>query len=233
MTADTTQTVARVTVTLDDVRNAIGDGSPHKTNSGKLREIIGRGSMATIQRHLEALRAEETAAAMPITPMDAPAVPIEAAQPMWTAAWTAAQVHVLAHAERLAAERDAARARADALAADVQSITEQHDALEQALAQERAAAAAGVQALEQAAEQAAAAAQATEQALKLALEQAQAQALKLAADLERERAAAAAAAALAEAGRDLMRQELGRLTDQVGELKAALYKRAEASQATN
>ena len=47
-------------------------------------------------------------------------------------------------------------------------------------------------------------------------------------ELATARADAAHAAQIAAAGRELMRQELARLTDQVGELKAALYKRAEA-----
>lgn len=47
-------------------------------------------------------------------------------------------------------------------------------------------------------------------------------------ELAQARADAQHAAQIAEAGRELMRQELARLTDQVGELKAALYKRAEA-----
>ena len=47
-------------------------------------------------------------------------------------------------------------------------------------------------------------------------------------ELEKAQADAAHAAEIAAAGRELMRQELARLTDQVGELKAALYKRAEA-----
>lgn len=47
-------------------------------------------------------------------------------------------------------------------------------------------------------------------------------------ELAKVQADAAHAAEIAAAGRELMRQELARLTDQVGELKAALYKRAEA-----
>ena len=43
-------------------------------------------------------------------------------------------------------------------------------------------------------------------------------------ELATARADAAHAAQIAAAGRELMRQELARLTDQVGELKAALYK---------
>jgi len=46
-------------------------------------------------------------------------------------------------------------------------------------------------------------------------------------ELEKAQADAAHAAQIAEAGRDLLRQELARLTDQVGELKAVIYKRAE------
>lgn len=47
-------------------------------------------------------------------------------------------------------------------------------------------------------------------------------------ELAKVQADAAHAAEIAAAGRELMRQELARLTDQLGELKAALYKRAEA-----
>jgi len=46
-------------VTIEDVREAIGDTDPHQTNAGTIRQIIGRGSLSTIQKHLEALRRQQ------------------------------------------------------------------------------------------------------------------------------------------------------------------------------
>jgi chaperonin cofactor prefoldin len=48
--------------------------------------------------------------------------------------------------------------------------------------------------------------------------------------LDKEKVQAAHAAELSENKIDFMRQENARLTDQISELKAALYKRVEASQ---
>ena len=48
-------------------------------------------------------------------------------------------------------------------------------------------------------------------------------------ELAQARADAQHAGELAEAGRQMLRQELERLTDQVGELKSALYQRAKSS----
>ena len=51
-------------VTLDDVRQALGDTDPSTTNAGKLRAILGRGGMNTVQRHLDTIRAELRTAAL-------------------------------------------------------------------------------------------------------------------------------------------------------------------------
>ena len=48
-------------VTIEDVREAIGDTDPHRTNAGTIRQRIGRGSLSTIQRHLETLRRQQSA----------------------------------------------------------------------------------------------------------------------------------------------------------------------------
>ena len=45
-------------VTFDDVRQALGDQDPAGTNAGALRKLLGRGSLSTIQKHLDALRAQ-------------------------------------------------------------------------------------------------------------------------------------------------------------------------------
>lgn len=226
---DTTQAPATGRVTIDDVRTVLEGADPNQTNASKVRTLLGgRGSFETIQKHLNTLRAELAAAAAPPVAADAvPALPADAAQAMWVAAWTAAQVQTLRRTELLAAERDAALLKLEAMGQDlagfVATVDEQAGQLDQA-----AQALAGVQAarladLEKAeANQAAAAADRAQVVQELE---------RTRQELAQEKAAAAHAAEIAEAGRELMRQELARLTDQVGELKAALYKRAEASPA--
>jgi hypothetical protein len=49
-------------VTLEDVAAALGDTDPYQTNAGILRRTLGRGSLSTIQRHLETLRRQQKAA---------------------------------------------------------------------------------------------------------------------------------------------------------------------------
>ena len=42
-------------ITIDDVRQALADFrlNPSSTNAGAIRKIIGRGSYATVQKHLD------------------------------------------------------------------------------------------------------------------------------------------------------------------------------------
>lgn len=229
---DTTQTPASAAssrVTIDDVRTVLEGIDPNSTNASKVRAMLGnRGSFETIQKHLGTLRAELAAAAAPPVAADAvPALPAETAQAMWQAAWVAAQVQTMTRAEKLASERDAALLKLETMSQDLAgfmaTVDEQSAQIDQA-----AEALAGVQAARLADQEKAAADRAA----------AVADRAELAKELERARqelakvqAEAAHAAQIADAGRELMRQELARLTDQVGELKAALYKRADAAPA--
>lgn len=217
-------------VTIDDVRTVLEGTDPNQTNAGKVRALLGnRGSFETIQKHLNTLRQELAAAAMPPMPADqVPALPADAAQAMWLAAWGAAQVQNLRRTEKLAAERDAALLKLETLGQDVAGLLSTVD--EQTAELARAAqAVAKVQAdhladLEKAKAEAAASAADRAQVVQ-ELEHARQ-------ELAQEKANAQHAAAITEAGRELMREEMARLTDQVGELKAALYyKRAEAAPA--
>ena len=214
-------------VTIDDVRSALGDTDPNATNANKVRALLGnRGSFATIQKHLATLRQELAAAsAAPVAVDSAPAMPTEAATQMWVAAWSAAQVATMAHTQRIAAERDAALVKLDTMGADVAglvaAVDEQAAQIEQAEQEAAAAAVAHLADLEKA---------------QTNLEEAAAERAELVSEIERNRAElekaqadSMHAAELAEQGRLMMREELARLTDQVGELKAHLYKRAEAS----
>ena len=211
---DDNQAVGRVT--LEDVRGAIGDTDPNEIGAGKVRQLIGRGSLETIQKHLGTLRDELIAAATPVTTI--PALPAEvqaAVQAMWASACTSAQLQSLRRTETLTAERDAALLR-------VRSITHLHSELEQA------ASAAAVAKIVQAESQAAAAAQIGELTQELAkVQAAAAEAAKAAAlELAQVRVDATHAAQLSEKVGDMMRQELSMLTDQIGELKSRLYERA-------
>lgn len=224
---DTTQAPAvqaSSRVTIDDVRTAIEGTDPNQTNASKVRALLGRGSFETIQKHLGTLRQELAAAAMPpVTADQVPALPVDAAQAMWAAAWSAAQVQTLRRTETLASERDAALLKLETMGQDVAglvaTVDEQAanlDQAAQAVATIQAAHLADLEKAEAAQEKATAAHAELAQALE-----------RTRSELAQEKAAAAHAAEIAEAGRELMRQELARLTDQVGELKAHLYKRAE------
>lgn len=99
----------------------------NNTNAGVIRAALGRGSFATVQKHLEAIRSElATAAAAPQTGAT-PEAPAEAVAALWAAAWTAAQRDVLQRLDRVTTERDLARARVEVLAADLEAATNAAD----------------------------------------------------------------------------------------------------------
>ena len=94
-------------ITADDVRFALGEVDPNSTNASTLRKLLGRGSLSTIQRHLDAIRFELAAPALQASGA-APEVPKELIQSIWSIAWTAAQaqtVGALAAAQALAAQQ--------------------------------------------------------------------------------------------------------------------------------
>ena len=245
MTTETTQTTAPAPagrVTLDEVRRVLADAgiNPGQTNANRVRVLLGhRGSQETIQRALMTLRREQAQAQAQaeiaeLSADSTPPVPAELTgmlTGMLAAAWQAAhdksQAQMLRRIERTGGERDMAEAALATAEADLDSLARDIDESRAAADEAQAALAAAQAEIQVSRQQMQQQAQAHAAAL--------AEALALAAERERERdqerAAAAAAAALAEAGRDLLRQELARLTDQIGELKAHLYKRAEAAAA--
>lgn len=198
-------------ITLADVRAALADTDPARTNASKLREILGRGSFATVQKHLDAIRLERTPA-LPAAPGAIPPAPADAIAAIWSAAWAQAQVAVLERLERLSAERDAAQAQVAAQAQDVAGLAGEIDAqaaAAQALADTQALALAAAQAV---ALDATARADAADKALAGAR-----------AEIERITAAAAQAQALAEREFQIERQTLQaaleRQIERYGELK--------------
>ena len=112
-------------VTFDDVRQALGDQDPAQTNAGALRKLLGRGSLSTIQKHLDTLRTQAVQPAVE-APGKVPDAPQDLIQVVWAQAWATAQALVQTalataqgRAEALAnllgiAEADAVAAQAEA-----------------------------------------------------------------------------------------------------------------------
>jgi hypothetical protein len=194
-------------ITLADVRNALGGTNPSHTNAGPLRKIMGRGSMATVQKHLDAIRAER-AAVVPEAQSQVPAAPVEAVAAIWGAAWAQAQVLALTRLASLTTERDAAQALVIMQGLDIASLTGEVDDL---------MAAAQTRGCEQVQGLAAAQTLAAKQGQALASAQS---------ELERVTTAANSAATLAAREAQIERQALqatiDRLTDQASDLKSLL-----------
>lgn len=209
-------------ITHADVRAALGDTDPSSTNAAKLQKIIGRGSLATVQKHLDAIRAELVPAA-PVAPGAAPAAPADAVAVIWGAAWAAAQALTLGRLETVTAERDAARALAETRAQDVAALAGEVDALAETTAEAKNTSATlleGMQTFE---------GRATAEVAAHAAAIAAAQA-----EIEKLKTEATAAAELAKRDAQIERQSLqttiDRLTDQVSDLKSLLARLTPANQ---
>lgn len=215
----------QVNITIDDVRQALGDKDPNQTNAGTLRAILGRGSNQTIQKHLEKIRAELMPAPLVATG-EAPSVPKELMQSLWSAAWQGAQaqtagalasaLHKLELTElqlvTANADCDAAQSAADTAVSLLSQEQEQFREKSEALATEKEALA-----RELADQKAKAEAEAKAAADALATAKAEAA-------LAHERAAAALALQEAKhlAAVELMRSEIDRLVNQLADLRAGL-----------
>ncbi len=113
---------AQRNINMDDVREALaGDGDtpvdPFATNARKIRDIIGRGSMATIQKHLMSIRTEATGALVREERAGTPKPPQDAVAALWGAACTAVETVFLKQCARLNDDRDQLR---DALRVSVE-----------------------------------------------------------------------------------------------------------------
>lgn len=192
-------------ITMLDVRAALGDTDPNATNVNALRARIGRGSNATIQKHLDTLRAERAPVVSSVATGAAPPAPAEAVTAMWAAAWCHAQSLTLGALTTALAQRDAAQERATCVTLERDNFAAELDA---ELAQHEQAQADALDA------QAAAAALRSE----LALARAEITAVQLAA------ANAATQAELVAHVKDQVHAtEVDRLTTQVGDLKSAMH----------
>ena len=135
-------------VTFDDVRQALGDQDPAQTNAGALRKLLGRGSLSTIQKHLDTLRTQAVQPAVE-APGKVPDAPQDLIQVVWAQAWATAQALVqtalataqgraealanllgIAEADAVAAQAEADQARDDlgAVVARLEGLDGQHKA---------------------------------------------------------------------------------------------------------
>ncbi len=204
-------------VSFEDVRQALGEVDPASTNAGALRRTLGRGSLSTIQKHLDTLRAQAVQPAAPEAG-DVPKPPSELLSGLWASAWAQAQAMVqgalaaalakcealaqalgLAQADAVAAQQEADQARDDLL-----TVAARLDGLEGQHAQVLAAAQQVHQEREQALQKSVSAAQQEADQAVQALELANA---RHAADLA------------------VLRGELDRQVSQLADLRAALQVR--------
>ena len=128
-------------VTLDLVRSTLIEHEidPFATNASKVRELLGRGSFQTIQKHLTIVRNERIAAQAPTTTDTIPRPPADIVESLWAAAWTAAQAKTLTRLDALSTERDGLAASVEAMTGDLGAATSQLDEMETALAAAQAA----------------------------------------------------------------------------------------------
>jgi hypothetical protein len=204
-------------VTFDDVRQALGDQDPASTNAGALRKLLGRGSLSTIQKHLDTLRTQAVQPAVE-APGKVPDAPQDLIQVVWAQAWATAQALVQT---ALAT----AQGRAEALA-NLLGIAEADAVAAQGEADEAREALVAVQARlegldgqhKAAVEQIQGAHQEQVLALRAGLSEAREQA-------EQARHELAVAKARHEADLALLRGELDRQVSQLADLRAALQMR--------
>lgn len=105
-------------ITLSDVRMVLGEVDPKTTNAGTLRSKLGRGSNATIQKHLDALRVEMSHIA-DLPTGTTPAAPADAVTLIWSAAYSAAQLLTLGRLEKVTAAREQLQSVCDQQSADL------------------------------------------------------------------------------------------------------------------
>lgn len=208
-------------ITRDDVRVALADVDPNNTNSGRIREILGRGSLATIQKYLEELRAEKVPAVQQIS--EVPNAPKDLINAVWQAAYQAAQSQSFNLVATATALKDQALARVATLEKDIQMFADNENVVAEKL-----------QIMQEQIETYELKCAAYEATRRQDFDAFQAREARLKDEIVKQQEAYAIAKkdaahqdTLHQQQRDLMRVELARLTDQVGELKAALYKRAE------
>jgi hypothetical protein len=117
-------------ITFADVVTALGDSDPFKINSGEVRRRLGRGSNSTVQKHLNAIREQVAASRQAEAGHEVPEPPVDLTNFIWSAAWRAAQSHLLARLAHVTDERDALQLRVAATEADLEVLAAELDGAE-------------------------------------------------------------------------------------------------------
>lgn len=117
-------------ISREDVRSALesAGGDPFGTNAARLREVLGRGSLSTIQKHLQALR-EERQPSAPAPEEGVPEVPEGLAQSLWAAAWAEASKRHSAELLKALGKVNELRERLEVALQDIDALTEEMDRL--------------------------------------------------------------------------------------------------------
>jgi len=202
-------------VTMDDVIGALAGTDPFLTNASKIRDVLGRGSFATIQKHLNSLREAATSSQNSFPMAEVPNAPRDVLEGLWNAAYNAAGFQVLGKMAEVMTSRDSFQAAHAASVNDLTTLAVRVDELEAAVVSAEAAAKIAAGDCEQA-------------LIALAEQQREADARITALTAEADVALNQAAHFLELEQRDriIERQTLqaamSSLTDQIGELKALL-----------
>jgi hypothetical protein len=125
----------KTSITLDDVKTALGTQNPHTTNASKIRVQIGRGSQSTIQRHLDTLRTAwlrlQEVPAVDMLPL--PSAPLDVLNSIWSSAFEAARGRVAQHLASFSEQAAAAQITLSAQSEDKASLGAEIERLEAAL----------------------------------------------------------------------------------------------------
>lgn len=226
-------TASSANLTFDDVVIALGDTDPNKTNSLKLRAILGRGGPGTIQKHLEKIRADRAAALLPSEDGKAPAMPDSVAA-MWGAAYGTAMAVVRERMDAIVQERDALTTKLSAAGEDRQAWEAEVISTAAQLAGAEAKLANVESSLAEAAKTAEAVASAAAVDMAAVKALAESTASKLNAELADVKHALAMSELKAQNTAQALQVTIDNLTGQVGELKSVLHiaTRADVKQQT-
>lgn len=121
-------------VSLDEVKVVIGLDDPFNASASLIREIIGRGSNTTIQKHINELRQKATDKLKAVSSELIPPAPPEVFSSIWTSAYSFAMSSVLIRMEKLSSERDVLIASSTAQIKDVETFALEVDELLEKLA---------------------------------------------------------------------------------------------------
>jgi uncharacterized small protein (DUF1192 family) len=117
-------------VTLDEVRAALASAGldARSTNARALRELIGRGSMSTLQKHLETLRAATSQGMFEEEEGTQPEPPKGIIDALWSSAYAAAKACMGDQMKKLLLQVDSLKSDVALLRADLEEAQAAADA---------------------------------------------------------------------------------------------------------